>query len=268
MRYVGIALVQAVALHVRPADAGRDVQVPPDAARSTRSTRSASTASSRARVFAGWRLLRCNPWSHGGVDRAEDARLGAPPRDGAPGVICLLPARVHEPAAAARALPPARPRLVARDGRLLVGLVDRRPHGDRADPARPDHGQADPLDAEPAGARAGDEGDPAEVEARQAAPERRADEVLQGEQDQPGRLVPADRPPDPDLHLAVLRAAALRRAGAAALRRLGRLAPPRRHHRAGEGRLGPAAPRHLRGEPAVVVVLHVDDDAGRAARSS
>ena len=27
-------------------------------------------------VFAGWRLLRCNPWSHGGVDRAEDARFG------------------------------------------------------------------------------------------------------------------------------------------------------------------------------------------------
>jgi putative membrane protein insertion efficiency factor len=26
-------------------------------------------------VFAGWRILRCNPWSHGGVDRAEDARL-------------------------------------------------------------------------------------------------------------------------------------------------------------------------------------------------
>jgi len=21
-------------------------------------------------------LLRCNPWSHGGVDRAEDARFG------------------------------------------------------------------------------------------------------------------------------------------------------------------------------------------------
>ena len=27
-------------------------------------------------VFAGWRVLRCNPWSHGGVDRAEDAHLG------------------------------------------------------------------------------------------------------------------------------------------------------------------------------------------------
>ena len=24
-------------------------------------------------AYAGWRLLRCNPWSHGGVDHAEDA---------------------------------------------------------------------------------------------------------------------------------------------------------------------------------------------------
>ena len=27
-------------------------------------------------LLSAWRLLRCNPWSHGGVDRAEDARLG------------------------------------------------------------------------------------------------------------------------------------------------------------------------------------------------
>ena len=26
-------------------------------------------------AFAIWRLLRCNPWSHGGVDYAEDARF-------------------------------------------------------------------------------------------------------------------------------------------------------------------------------------------------
>ena len=26
-------------------------------------------------ILAGWRLLRCNPWSHGGVDYAEDQRL-------------------------------------------------------------------------------------------------------------------------------------------------------------------------------------------------
>ncbi len=29
----------------------------------------------RGGVLAAWRLARCNPWSHGGVDRAEDQRL-------------------------------------------------------------------------------------------------------------------------------------------------------------------------------------------------
>jgi putative membrane protein insertion efficiency factor len=29
----------------------------------------------RGLVLAGWRLLRCNPWSHGGVDPVEDQRV-------------------------------------------------------------------------------------------------------------------------------------------------------------------------------------------------
>jgi uncharacterized protein len=29
----------------------------------------------RGLVLASWRLLRCNPWSHGGVDPVEDQRL-------------------------------------------------------------------------------------------------------------------------------------------------------------------------------------------------
>jgi putative membrane protein insertion efficiency factor len=29
----------------------------------------------RGLVLACWRLLRCNPWSHGGVDHVEDQRL-------------------------------------------------------------------------------------------------------------------------------------------------------------------------------------------------
>jgi putative membrane protein insertion efficiency factor len=29
----------------------------------------------RGLVLAGWRLLRCNPWTHGGVDPVEDQRL-------------------------------------------------------------------------------------------------------------------------------------------------------------------------------------------------
>jgi putative membrane protein insertion efficiency factor len=29
----------------------------------------------RGLVLAGWRLLRCNPWSHGGVDYVRDRRI-------------------------------------------------------------------------------------------------------------------------------------------------------------------------------------------------
>ena len=29
-------------------------------------------------ILAGWRLLRCNPWSHGGVDFVEDQKLFRP----------------------------------------------------------------------------------------------------------------------------------------------------------------------------------------------
>jgi uncharacterized protein len=32
----------------------------------------------RGLVLAGWRLLRCNPWSRGGFDPVEDQRLFAP----------------------------------------------------------------------------------------------------------------------------------------------------------------------------------------------
>lgn len=34
----------------------------------------------RGAILAGWRVLRCNPWSHGGVDQARDQTLfGRPP---------------------------------------------------------------------------------------------------------------------------------------------------------------------------------------------
>jgi len=29
----------------------------------------------RGVVLAAWRILRCNPWSHGGVDFVEDQKL-------------------------------------------------------------------------------------------------------------------------------------------------------------------------------------------------
>ena len=34
----------------------------------------------RGLVLAGWRLLRCNPWSHGGYDPVDAQRLFRPPR--------------------------------------------------------------------------------------------------------------------------------------------------------------------------------------------
>jgi uncharacterized protein len=34
----------------------------------------------RGLVLAGWRLLRCNPWSKGGVDPVDDQRLFRPRR--------------------------------------------------------------------------------------------------------------------------------------------------------------------------------------------
>lgn len=32
----------------------------------------------RGLVLAGWRLLRCNPWSHGGLDPVEEQQLFRP----------------------------------------------------------------------------------------------------------------------------------------------------------------------------------------------
>jgi putative membrane protein insertion efficiency factor len=31
----------------------------------------------RGAILASWRLLRCNPWSHGGVDHVHDQHLFA-----------------------------------------------------------------------------------------------------------------------------------------------------------------------------------------------
>jgi uncharacterized protein len=34
----------------------------------------------RGSVLAGWRVLRCNPWNAGGIDRAEEQTLFSPGR--------------------------------------------------------------------------------------------------------------------------------------------------------------------------------------------
>ena len=38
----------------------------------------------RGSVLAGWRLLRCNPWSHGGFDPVDRQRLFRSPATPAP----------------------------------------------------------------------------------------------------------------------------------------------------------------------------------------
>ena len=38
----------------------------------------------RGLVLASWRLLRCNPWSHGGFDPVQDQRVFHPRRPTAP----------------------------------------------------------------------------------------------------------------------------------------------------------------------------------------
>ena len=38
----------------------------------------------RGLILAGWRLLRCNPWSHGGFDPVHEQRLFRPRRSTAP----------------------------------------------------------------------------------------------------------------------------------------------------------------------------------------
>ncbi len=151
--------------------------------------------------------------------------------------------------------------MVPRDGRLELGVVDRRAHGHGPRAAGPGRDPADPLDAEPADPRAGDEGDPAALQGGSAEAVGRADEVLQGEQDQPVCLLPADRLPDPDLHLALLRPQGLREGDLPPIGRIARLARPREHHREGQRRLGAGAHRRLRREPAPLDVPDVDCDA-------
>src|SRR6185437_17117485 len=104
----------------------------------------------------------------------------------------------------------ARSPLVPHEPPPAVGVGDRRDDGRGADAPRAADGQADPLDAEPAALRAADEGAPEEVQARPPEAERGADEVLPGEQHQPGRLVPADAPTATGLHRPLLHAQELR----------------------------------------------------------
>ncbi len=108
--------------------------------------------------------------------------------------------------------------------------------------------------------------DPAALQARPAEAVGRAHEVLQGEQDQPVRLLPSDRLPDPDLHRPLLRAARLREGDLpAASRRRRSSGSASSTSRADERRLGAGAHLRVRGESAHVHLPHVDGDAEQGA---
>src|SRR5215203_6281730 len=121
----------------------------------------------------------------------------------------------------------------AHKSRADVGLVDHRADARRPRSARAADRTADPFDAADAAAPAGDEGDPEALQGRSQEAERRADEVLPGEPDQPGLLVSSDPAADPDLLRALLRAEELRRRHLSEVPRVSaRLAQLRsRHHR-------------------------------------
>ena len=76
MRFLGIGVVRLYQLLVRPF-------VPPNTCKYHPSCSDYALDALRrygfvrGSVLAGWRVLRCNPWSHGGVDRVEDQRIFA-----------------------------------------------------------------------------------------------------------------------------------------------------------------------------------------------
>ena len=73
MRYLGVAAVQLYRWLLSPL-------LPASCKYHPSCSRYAITAFrdyglARGSVLAGWRLLRCNPWSHGGVDEVQEQRL-------------------------------------------------------------------------------------------------------------------------------------------------------------------------------------------------
>ena len=75
-----IAPIRAYQRWISPAFAPRCRYYPTCSAYAVQSIRELGPV--RGSILAAWRLLRCTPWSHGGVDKLEDRRLfkGTPTR--------------------------------------------------------------------------------------------------------------------------------------------------------------------------------------------
>ena len=67
MRHLGVALVWAYRLTLRPFVGGGSCKYHPSCSQyAVDAVRTKGLV--RGSVLAGWRLLRCNPWSRGGFD--------------------------------------------------------------------------------------------------------------------------------------------------------------------------------------------------------
>ncbi len=74
MRYVAIGLVRLYQVTLRPLVPANTCKYHPSCSQyAIDALRRYGLA--RGSILAGWRLLRCNPWSHGGVDHVEDQKL-------------------------------------------------------------------------------------------------------------------------------------------------------------------------------------------------
>jgi putative membrane protein insertion efficiency factor len=75
MKYVAIGLVRLYQLFLSPVLGGSCKYHPSCSQYAIDALRRYGFV--KGSILAGWRLLRCNPWSHGGVDYAEDQRMFA-----------------------------------------------------------------------------------------------------------------------------------------------------------------------------------------------
>ena len=75
MRYLAILLVQLYRLLVSPLFPNTCKYAPSCSQYAVEALRRYGLV--RGSILAAWRLLRCNPWSHGGVDHVHDQSLFA-----------------------------------------------------------------------------------------------------------------------------------------------------------------------------------------------
>ena len=74
MRYLGVGLVWAYRVTLRPFLGGTACKYHPSCSQYAIDAYK-EFGLFKGTVLAGWRLLRCNPWSRGGVDQARDQKV-------------------------------------------------------------------------------------------------------------------------------------------------------------------------------------------------